>query len=118
MNLYDAFHIKCYNTVGQEMLGKNVINHTKTHRSIFVSDNRYEIFEIPEITNIGIEYGRYLMLIHNTSFDYWVLTDFEITGNTRHTERGNYFEEFAEFAPYGIYDISLSDRKIFNSKKM
>lgn len=75
VNDYDLFRITCYCARGLNLMGNNVtFSNSSLNRCCFVSDNSYEIYECPKKTNKHKYVGNYLVIAHNTSFDYWIVT--------------------------------------------
>lgn len=71
---YNLENIRCYRSVGTSLMGRNV--HTlkaQRDRCCFVWDNDYEIYECPCKTNKLQDVGEFLMIAHNTDFDYWMV---------------------------------------------
>lgn len=44
---FDLDHITCYRSLGIDLCGKNVQFKTKGNNAIWVSNNHYDVFEIP-----------------------------------------------------------------------
>lgn len=75
---YNLGRITCYRATGRDLNGKNTITRgTDRNRSCFVEDNSYEIYECPSTTNKEKAIGEFLMIAHNTDFDYWIVTIFK-----------------------------------------
>ena len=102
---FDLEHIKCYQTYGFELQGKNTVVENTRKRSCFVGNNQYDVFEIPTLDNVGQLYGTFLVLTHNTSYDYWVLCRMEIKENG------------TKIKPFGFYDVVIEGNEVAVTKK-
>ena len=79
---YNLENMTCYRTNGENMLGKNTeLRNFKNVYSCFVADNDYEIYECPNFRNKEKGIGNFLMIAHNTSFNYWmmIIMDYKVT---------------------------------------
>ena len=74
------------------------------------------MFEIPRKTTKSLE-GKFAMLAHNTSFDYWVLTNFTYSINIEESKEKKALCDIITFTPYGTYDISTDGHKQIISKR-
>ena len=71
---YNLEKITCYRSEGTSLMGKNVRTlKAQRDRCCFVWDNDYEIYECPRTTNKLPDIGEFLMIAHNTDFDYWMV---------------------------------------------
>ena len=72
---YNLMNMRCYRCRGKNLHGKNVVtlNAISKSRSCFVKENDYEIYECPSTTNKEDYVGNFLVVAHNTTFDYWML---------------------------------------------
>ena len=113
---YDFDSINCRLTYGDLMTGTNVDCdiHDKS-RSYFVSDNEYNIFEIPKIGKKGQYYGSFLVLIHNTSFDYWMFGKMVCSLNKNESIRTKSVKDKYFYDIFGHYSVSF-DGKVFLTK--
>lgn len=118
-NDYDTKNIVCRETSGSLLHGKNVkCDMCGSGRSYFVSDNTYDVYEIPSKRNEkGFPYGTFLVLIHNTSFDYWLFGTLKCdllrskTLSTK-TVTDKYFYDI-----FGHYTISMTDKPQFRKTR-
>lgn len=112
---YDVNNIRCYQTYGLELKGKNVtVTNVPNSRTCFVSNNKYDMFEIPSVKNKkGSCVGKFLVLIKNVSFNYYMLAELEykILG----TKNGHLVDE-AVFYVYGQYSIESNTKRQFIKK--
>jgi hypothetical protein len=79
-------------------------------------DNEYDIFEIPKITARSLE-GKFIMFAHNTSFDYWIITDFTYSIDVERSKKESSLYDSVVYKPYGSYDISTDGTKTVISRK-
>jgi hypothetical protein len=114
---YDLFSICVYDTVGQNQAGKNVSYNTDGGRSIFVEDNKLDIFEAPKKSNKTNYYGKYLFFIHNRSFDYYYLGTMNVTLDKNASRNTSRVVERAHFNNYGKYAIVYSEYNNHISKE-
>lgn len=104
---YDLSKIRAYECFGQELQGKNVSYNTHNGRSPWVSDNKYEIFEAPLLSNSGNgPYGGFLFLARNTSFDYYVFGTMRVNLQEEDTILNERLIESVSFYTTGKYQIS------------
>jgi hypothetical protein len=106
---YDLFNMRVYDTVGQNQAGKNVSYNTDDGHSIFVEDNKLDIFEAPKKSNRTNYYGEYLFFIHNRSFDYYYLGIMTVTLDKNASKQTAQVKEKVYYKNYGKYTIIYSD---------
>jgi hypothetical protein len=112
INDYDLLTIKAYSTVGENLKGKNVTYNTANGDSIWVLDNRYDIFEVPSINNFkGSPYGEFLYFAFNDSFDYYLFGRMTVTLQKEETMRTRFITEKIYFDPKGKFDIIFEGNK-------
>lgn len=85
--------------------------------SCWVSDNHYDMYEIPLKGKEFQFEGKYYFLAHNTDFDYWVFGLMEYTIDTARTKLIKSLVDKAEFLPYGTYDIIVNGKQRAIKKK-
>jgi hypothetical protein len=103
---YDLYKMAVYETVGENLKGKNVSYNIKNGYSCWVKDNKYDIFEVPSIYNEqGSPYGNFLFLAYNRSFNYYLFGYMEVSLNKSETIRTRYVSESVFFKNHGKYDI-------------
>lgn len=110
---YNTNKIICYSAHGEQLQGENSEFFTKGGRSCWVSDNSYDVYEIPKI---GKEYkveGEYYILVHNTDFDYWIFGKMTYSINRNETKRQGRLVDRVKFLPYGRYQV-ISTGRDFN----
>lgn len=108
---YDLEHITCYETVGNNLKGKTVSSSATYKESIWVSNNHYEIFEVPSKSNHEkFNFcGNFIFLAYNTSKKYWLfgtLTDHIDYIKTKETLE---VVENVKYNPFGQYSIVSGD---------
>lgn len=106
MSGYNLENIRCYRAHGSDLNGRNVKTNVKNRRHFLVSNNLYEVYEIPHFSNSKARpyTGNYLVLFYNTSFDYYVFA----TMNHDMTVKDN-IKESTEYYCYGKYEVLKCD---------
>jgi hypothetical protein len=108
---YDLFSMVAYDTIGQNQKGKNVSYNTHKGLSCWVLDNKYEIFEIPNLRNKkGSPYGNFLFFAYNSSFNYYVFGEMDVKLDGEETRRTKFVTENVHYEVYGKYDIVFTGR--------
>jgi hypothetical protein len=103
---YNMYKVRAYETVGENMKGKNVSYNVKDGSSFWVLDNRYDVFEVPHINNKeGWPYGEFLFLAYNRSFQYYVFGYMKIDLDRSTTSRNRYVTESVYYRNHGKYTI-------------
>ena len=104
--------ITCYSVLRMNNFKVNLNSSLKEGHLCWVSDNSYDVYEIPKI---GKEYkieGEYYILVHNTDFDYWIFgKKMTYTINRNETKKTRSLVDRVKFLPYGRY------QSYFNWKK-
>lgn len=104
---YDLFNMRVYDTMGVAIAGTNVSYNTDNGCSIFVEDNKYDIFEVPSKRNKkGSPYGEFIFFIHNTSFDYYMCGKMRVKLDEYSTKSRKTIVESAHYDNYGKYMIT------------
>jgi len=122
LDAFDLNHITCYATLGDNLKGNTVsYSNSSTHESCWVSDNQYEIFEVPAKNNFN-KYnfcGSFLFLAHDIDYDYWLFGTLKDTINYSETKKKKDLVENVSYYVYGKYQISIgqnSSSHIINKK--
>jgi hypothetical protein len=103
---YDLFNMAVYETVGENLKGKNVSYNIDGGYSCWVKDNKYDIFEVPSVRNKkGSPYGEFLFLAYNRSFQYYLFGWMKVTLDVSDTIRSRRVVEDVYFKNYGKYLI-------------
>ena len=102
---YNSNNICCYSCLGDELTGVNVKFQTVGGMSCWVSDNSYDVYEVPSYTNTTKMCGDFLFLAHNTSFDYWLFGEMTYRISTAKTASNKVLYETAYYVPYGTYTV-------------
>lgn len=90
------------------MQGGNAIFKTYGGASCFVSNNYYEIYEVPARSNhykSNLE-GKFLLFAKNTDFNYWLVADMFYSINYKSTNKNYYLADSVKINPKGYYTIS------------
>jgi len=107
---YDLFNIRAYDYVGNGMAGTNVSYNTDNGRSIFVEDNKYDIYEVPKITNDdNSPFGEFIFFIHDTSFDYYLFGIMTVSLNKSSSLANKIVTEKVHYKNYGKYMITYEE---------
>ncbi len=107
-NDYDLFNMSVYETVGENLKGKNVSYNIQGDYSCWVKDNKYDMFEVPATWNKkGSPYGEFLYLAFNKSFDYYLFGKLDITLDTNASIRERRIVENVYYKSYGKFDITF-----------
>lgn len=112
ISVYDVTNVTCYTCTGNELKGKNVTFTTAENRSCWVSNNNYEMYEIPAKNNSG-KYpfiGKFLFLSHNVNFDYWIFGDMKAELISEHSD----VLENYKINPFGRYTITIGKRRKYH----
>jgi len=110
MNDYDLFNIRAYETVGENLKGKNVSYNIQGGYSCWVKDNKYEMFEVPSKSNRkGSPYGEFLFLAYNKSFQYYLFGYMTVNLDSNETRRTKHIVEDVYFKNHGKFDITFSN---------
>jgi len=116
INSYDLFHIKAYETVGQNLKGKNVKYNIDNGYSCWVGDNRYEVFEVPAKSNReNSPYGEFIYLAYNKSFQYYLFGKMQVELDVSTSKSNRFVNEDVYFRNYGKYSIVFGTRANDNS---
>lgn len=107
---YNTEKITCYSAHGEQLQGENSEFFTKEGRSCWVSDNSYDVYEIPKVGRERNIEGEYYILVHNTDFDYWIFGKMTYTINRNETKRQSKLIDRVKFLPYGRYQIISTER--------
>lgn len=108
---YNMNKITCYRTFGDEMKGPNVKYNIRGGTSCWVSDNKYEIFEIPKLSNKGYAFtGNFIFIAHNVSFDYWLFGTMSVKLDMQDLKVNHRVNESVYFNLYGKYLIASNRR--------
>jgi hypothetical protein len=115
---YDFFKMTAYETVGENLKGKNVSYNIKNGRSCFVYNNKYDVVEVPSLSNRqGSPYGRFLYFIYNSSFHYHVFGEMTVTLDAEASRRSGTIHESVHFKNYGKFDVIFGEEnKIHKSE--
>jgi len=101
------------------LIGYTATFKTSSGRSLWVTNNHYEVFEVPSFTNHS-QYkaeGDFLVFAHNTDFDYWVLTRLKYSINLEESKRKMKVVDRATYIPIGMYNVSTNGQYFHISKK-
>lgn len=101
ISLYNLEKIYCYRSHGRDLNGRRVSSNVVDDRFFLVSNNLYEVYEIPNKSNTKPYTGQYLVLFYNTDFDYYILARM----NHKVNISNGTLNESANFYAYGKYDI-------------
>jgi hypothetical protein len=105
-NNYDLFKMTVYETIGENLKGKNVTYNIEGDASCWVKDNKYDMFEVPSLWNEkGSPYGEFLFLAYNRSFQYYLFGQMKTELNEYETKRSKYLSESVHFKNHGKFDI-------------
>ena len=117
-SLYDFESINCRRTCGDLLEGSNVTCdiHDKS-RSYFVDNNKYDIFEVPKRGKKGQYYGSYLVLIHNTSFDFWLFGKMVSSLNRNDSIRKRAVKDTYFYDMFGHNSVVFGDDVSFTKTK-
>jgi len=103
---YDFFNMTVYETVGENLKGKNVSYNINGGGSCWVKDNHYDIFEVPSKSNKPKwPYGEFIFLAYNRSFKYYLFGKISINLNKSETIRTRYVSESIHVKNHGKFDI-------------
>jgi hypothetical protein len=103
---YDMFKMTVYETVGQNLKGKNVSYNIQGGNSCWVLDNKYDIFEVPSNWNKkGSPYGEFLFLAYNKSFQYYLFGYMKVELDKQASISRRYIVEDVYFKSHGKFDI-------------
>jgi hypothetical protein len=103
---YDLFNMRVYESVGDDLKGKNVSYDTEGNQSIWVFGNNYELFEVPAKRNKkGWLYGDFLFLARNVSYDYYLFGKMKISLDKDKSVVAKNIVEDVYYEPYGKYTI-------------
>jgi hypothetical protein len=118
-NDYDLQHIVCRKTIGSMLHGHNVsYDMCDNGRSYFVTDNNYEVFEIGKKTNKKNSiYGSFLVLIHNTDFNYWLFGNMKVGLNANKSRATQILSEKYFYDILGQYNVTLSEKPTFRKTR-
>ncbi len=114
---YDLENMKVYETIGENLKGKNVKYNIGKERSCWVYDNWYDFVEVPSIKNKpGSPYGDFLFFAYNSSFHYHLFGSMRVELNRSRSVQSEMLEEEVHFRNYGKYEIvfgaGTSDNRI------
>lgn len=117
-SLYDFESINCRRTYGDLLKGSNITCdiHDK-NRSYFVNDNTYDVFEIPKRGKKGQFYGSFLVLIHNTSYDYWLFGKMVCSLNRNESIRLKTVKDRYFYDILGHYSVCFGEDVSFTKTK-
>ena len=117
-NDYDLENINCRETLGTVLHGKNVkYDISECDRSYFVTNNTYNVFEIPSLKNKkGSPYGKFLILCENVNFGYWMFGTMTCELDVKESIRTRIVRDSYSYDILGHYSIVDSDRSIHFSK--
>lgn len=118
---YDLFKMTAYETVGENLKGKNVTYNIGKGRSCFVYDNKYDVVEVPSLSNKpNSPYGSFLYFIYNRSFQYHIFGEMTVSLDADATRRSGNVRERVHFENYGKYEIIFgsgdSDNRIHKAE--
>ena len=112
IDAYDLYNMCVYESVGDNQKGNNVSYDTEGNQSIWVFENRYEIYEVPAKRNVkGWPYGDFLYIAYNTSYDYYMFGKMKVSlDKQRSLQTGNLVED-VHYEPYGKLSIVFTNSK-------
>lgn len=114
---YDLFNMRVFDTFGESLIGHNVSYNTPNDQSCFVEDNQYDVFEVPHKDNKNMwPYGKFLVLIFNSSFDYYFFGEMTVNLDREESIRNRFPEEHYHYKMYGRYTIVFETNKNFVTK--
>lgn len=85
--------------------------------SCWVSNNHYDVYEIPKVGHEFEIEGEFIFLAHNTDFDYWLFGAMEYRINKSRSISERTLFDTAEFLPFGSYDVITDGRNTSIKKK-
>lgn len=103
---YDFLKMAVYETVGENLKGKNVTYNVGNGRSCFVVNNKYDVVEVPSLSNKqGSAYGKFLYFVYNKSFQYHLFGEMTVTLDAESSRRSGNVRDRVHFENYGKYEI-------------
>ena len=109
---YNLYNVTCYSVLGAEVQGSNVKCETANNYTPFVYSDTYDVYEVPKKSNSqsynGVE-GEFLTFAHDTTNDYWLMTDLEYKIDKEKTLNSTYLTTEITYSPWGYYSISIED---------
>lgn len=112
---YNMRAMRAYKCFGKDLKGKNVsykTNQGTTTTSCWVSDNKYDVIEIPTINSQNKFTGTYLILAKNQDFGYWIFGKMDVAIDIENTTKTNNIVENVLFEILGQYTLVLDDNKL------
>lgn len=104
---YNVNNIRCYHITGDELKGKNVRYNLPDNYSCWVSNNHYEMYEIPALSNAKNSLdGNYLFLTHDLDFNYWIFGKMNTYTSSNDSKVGVFYDV------YGEYKISDNNKQL------
>jgi hypothetical protein len=106
LSSYNLDNMKVFETVGENLKGKNVSYNIDGNSSCWVKDNRYEIYEAPSIYNQqNSPHGEFLFLAYNKSFDYYLFGYMEVKLDEYASRRDKFLVEKVYYKNHGKFTI-------------
>jgi hypothetical protein len=106
LNNYNLDKMTVYETVGENLKGKNVSYNIVDNNSCWVKDNRYEIYEAPSAyNNQNSPFGEFLFLAYNKSFDYYLFGLMTVELDEYASKRDRFVVESVYYKNHGKYTI-------------
>jgi len=107
---YDLCDIQAYDTMGENLKGKNVSYNTEGNYSCWVGNNNYEMFEVPAKGNRKKSpYGDFLFLAINKNYDYYLFGSMVVALDEYQSTMLHSVIETVCYKPYGKYSIVFTD---------
>jgi hypothetical protein len=113
LNDCDFNRVRSYRCIGDELIGSSVIGFSSgTH--FLAASREYEVYEIPFKSNSKehVEHGRFIVLLKDISFEYWMLASLNYTCRSEKHKIGTKFiDSFCEKASYDLLSQAVITQK-------